>query len=428
MEPPVISSCELESQLIILEIVFAHIDIKTVTGYVVERFGFRLGFLAFLVGVVTFDIAVLGELFLDLGKVTFRSGNIQSIGDGFQMGDLTFRICDLLCDSFFGTLQLSVFIKIFFGILCRSQRRIKWNGDLLVGIIVQSLKRFAALLKPVSVGVDQFAVNFEFIFLGSIVQLFFLDVIFFSVTFQSSLYYATKIGRFLVDPCQQTLGSIISLQHGRNTVKSFAAVFTAKLLIRKDTVFHRFFSAVDNIRSELSVLDLFHQAEEGVVKMGAGRLIQRLCRITSVNRCTVADLLSHYRAHTGEGSIKGFGNVYRFFADMSGKFFLGNCQRIFFIPGIWNEIFSSWKDFTDRTHMGRDMFDTVQDHTFFIAEDDVAVFAHQLHDQALPAGVAKFIEVLQLKFHHTLHSRLFYIQDSGASDMLSKKHTEVWCS
>ena len=174
MEPPVISSCELESQLIILEIVFAHIDIKTVAGYVVERLGFRLGFLAFLVGVVTFDIAVLGELFLDLGKVTFRSGNIQSIGDGFQMGDLTFRICDLLCDSFFGTLQLSVFIKIFFGILCRSQRRIKWNGDLLVGIIVQSLKRFATLLKPVSVGVDQFAVNLEFIFLGSIVQLFFL--------------------------------------------------------------------------------------------------------------------------------------------------------------------------------------------------------------------------------------------------------------
>ena len=38
MEPPVISGCELESQLIILEIVFSHIDIKTVTGYVVERF------------------------------------------------------------------------------------------------------------------------------------------------------------------------------------------------------------------------------------------------------------------------------------------------------------------------------------------------------------------------------------------------------
>ena len=104
MEPPVISGCELESQLIILEIVFSHIDIKTVTGYVVERFGFRLGFLAFFVCVVTFDIAVLSELFLDLRKVTFGSGDIQSIGDRFQMGDLTFRICDLFCDGFLCTL------------------------------------------------------------------------------------------------------------------------------------------------------------------------------------------------------------------------------------------------------------------------------------------------------------------------------------
>ena len=85
MEPPVISGCELESQLIILEIVFSHIDIKTVTGYVVERFGFRLGFLAFFVCVVTLDIAVFGKLFLDLGKIAFRSGDIQGIGDGLQM-------------------------------------------------------------------------------------------------------------------------------------------------------------------------------------------------------------------------------------------------------------------------------------------------------------------------------------------------------
>ena len=179
MEPPVISGCKLESQLIILEIVFSHIDIKTVTGYVVERFGFRLGFLAFFVCVVTFDIAVLSELFLDLGKVTFRSGDIQSIGDRFQMRDLTFRICDLFCDGFLCTLQLSVFIKIFLGILCRSQCRVKRDSDLLVGVIVQCLKGSAAFLKPVSVGVDQFTVDLEFIFFCSIIQLLFLDVVFF---------------------------------------------------------------------------------------------------------------------------------------------------------------------------------------------------------------------------------------------------------
>ena len=107
---------------------------------------------------------------------------------------------------------------------------------------------------------------------------------------------------------------------------------------------------------------------------------------------------------------------------------LGNSQRIFFIPSIGNEIFSSGKNLTDRAHMGRDMLDAVQDHAFFVTEDDVAVLAHQLHDQTLSAGIPQLIKMLQLKFHHTLHSRLLHIKDTGASDVLSEKHAEVRCS
>ena len=63
-----------------------------------------------------------------------------------------------------------------------------------------------------------------------------------------------------------------------------------------------------------------------------------------------------------------------------------------------------------------------------IDEDDVAVLAHQLHDQTLSAGIPQLIKMLQLKFHHTLHSRLLHIKDTGASDVLSEKHAEVRCS
>ena len=106
---------------------------------------------------------------------------------------------------------------------------------------------------------------------------------------------------------------------------------------------------------------------------------------------------------------------------------LGNSQRIFFIPGIGNEIFSPGKNLTDRAHMGRDMLDAVQDHSLFVTEDDVAVLAHQLHDQTLSAGIPQLIKMLQLKFHHTLHSGLLYIQDAGTSDVLSEKHAEIRC-
>lgn len=138
---------------------------------------------------MTFDIAVLSELFLDLGKVTFRSGDIQSIGDRFQMRDLIFRICDLFCDGFLCTLQLSVFIKIFLGILCRSQCRVKRDSDFLVGVIVQCLKGSAAFLKPVSVSVDQFTVDLEFIFFAVSFSCFFWMLYFFGYVPERSVLH-----------------------------------------------------------------------------------------------------------------------------------------------------------------------------------------------------------------------------------------------
>ncbi len=58
---------------------------------------------------------------------------------------------------------------------------------------------------------------------------------------------------------------------------------------------------------------------------------------------------------------------------------------------------------------------------FFVTEDDVAVLAHQFHDQTLSAGIPQLIKMLSSNFHHTLHSRLFHIKDTGASDVLSEE-------
>ena len=107
------------------------------------------------------------------------------------------------------------------------------------------------------------------------------------------------------------------------------------------------------------------------------------------------------------------------------EFLFGNSKRILLVPGIRNEIFSSWKNLTDRTHMGGNMLDAVQDHAFVITEDDIAVLAHQLHDQTLPAWITQFVKMLQLKFHNALHARLLHIQDTGTADMLTEQHAEI---
>ena len=56
------------------------------------------------------------------------------------MFDLALGICNLFCDSFLSTFQFSVSVKIFFGIFPGGKGGVKGDGDLLIGIIVKSLK------------------------------------------------------------------------------------------------------------------------------------------------------------------------------------------------------------------------------------------------------------------------------------------------
>ena len=145
MEPPVISCCLFKCQFIILEVVFAHKDIESVTGNIVERFGFCLCFGTLFAGIMLFDVTILGKLFLDLAQITFCTGNIECVGYGFQMLDLGFGIGKLFVQSFFRTFELAIAVKIFFGVFLWGESRIQRNGDFFVGVIIQCLERFASL-------------------------------------------------------------------------------------------------------------------------------------------------------------------------------------------------------------------------------------------------------------------------------------------
>ena len=49
------------------------------------------------------------------------------------------------------------------------------------------------------------------------------------------------------------------------------------------------------------------------------------------------------------------------------------------------------KDFTHGADLCGDMFDGVQDHAVLLAENNIAVLAHQLDDQKLAADITQFI-------------------------------------
>ena len=66
-------------------------------------------------------------------------------------------------------------------------------------------------------------------------------------------------------------------------------------------------------------------------------------------------------------------------------------QGIVFFLCFRNEIVAPGKDFTDGAYLRRNMFDTVDDPSGVITEDDIAVLSHDLYDQCFTAQIAEFV-------------------------------------
>ena len=70
--------------------------------------------------------------------------------------------------------------------------------------------------------------------------------------------------------------------------------------------------------------------------------------------------------------------------------------------GVRDKVISAWKYLSDRAHLRRYMLDAVQDSPGLIAENDIAVLAHDLNDQCLLADITELIQMLKLNVDYTL--------------------------
>ena len=144
-----------------------------------------------------------------------------------------------------------------------------------------------------------------------------------------------------------------------------------------------------------------------------------------VNICPMADFLRHQGTDSGNACVDRFGSGKR-----SGKNLLtegGFCKfkGIFLFLRCGNKVCSAGKNFSHRAHVGRYVFDTVQNLIVFIAEDNIAVFSHNLHNQIFCAEIAQFVQVFYSKTNDSFHSRLGDGDDPPAANMLSQQHTEI---
>ena len=172
----------------------------------------------------------------------------------------------------------------------------------------------------------------------------------------------------------------------------------------------------------------FHHVRKGLPKRLPAVLVQSGGGQVRVSARPVADFMGDGGRQAGEGGIErleaGLG---------AGKYPLHEpgpvcSQRIFLVLGVGDEIILAGKHLADGADHAGNVLDAVDDYVVFIAENDVAVFAHQLHDELLGAQVPHFIQMLDLKIQNPLHAGLGDGENPAVLDMFAQEHTEVGSS
>ena len=93
--------------------------------------------------------------------------------------------------------------------------------------------------------------------------------------------------------------------------------------------------------------------------------------------------------------------------------------------GFSDKILSAWKHFTDGADIGRNMFDTVDNGHIRLAENNIAVFAHQFYNEYLFTDIPHFVEMFNMKMQDTFQSGLGNGKNLAAVDVFAQQHAEV---
>ena len=139
----------------------------------------------------------------------------------------------------------------------------------------------------------------------------------------------------------------------------------------------------------------------------------------------MTELLGHDRGKARQCGEDGLGEGRRFVADGRNHFHGSDSEGIQLVLGMGNEISPARQHFPDGADRQGHMLDAVQDHAVLPAENQVAVLAHQLHDQGFPAEIPHLVQMFDMEMKNALQRGLGHSHDASAPQMLAEQHTET---
>ena len=188
---------------------------------------------------------------------------------------------------------------------------------------------------------------------------------------------------------------------------------------RDGSVFCRRAVFIDDAGGEIPAFYRFHHGGKGVPERFLVGVGARGGRLLCVAARPVADLVGDGGGQAGKGRVKRFIAIRRFGKDLIHEKLTAGGQRIKFFLRVRDEPGLAGKHLAHGADKPGNVLDAIQDHVVFVAENDVAVLAHDFDDELFSAQVAQLIQMLHRKDHDALQPRLGNGNDPAVLDMLS---------
>ena len=132
---------------------------------------------------------------------------------------------------------------------------------------------------------------------------------------------------------------------------------------------------------EVRFFHVCHKPLEMVEQVQFFFFTERICGKVPVYSCAAADFICHHRAYSGVRTVDSFADRFRFGVNCLIECFLGRLFWVLLLRRFRDKIGSSGKHFAHRADICADMFDAVNNCEVFFAENNVAVFSHQFHNE-----------------------------------------------
>ena len=236
-----------------------------------------------------------------------------------------------------------------------------------------------------------------------------------------------QVRRFLADSAKAAALGIILLQQPGHGIQKDSALLRSMAVHgqREGAELHGSVSLIGDAGGKALFEDGGGHGGKGLIKPFIIALRQCGGGPIPVHPRLIAELLSQNRGNAGEAPVKGLEDRLRLGREGLLKALPVRVQGVQLVLGSGYEIGLARQDFPEGADGGGDMLDAVDNDSFVITEDDVAVLAHDLHHQSLLPQIPHFVQMLYAQMHDTLQTRLGNVRDAAVLEMLAQEHAEV---